>query len=324
MKVLAFGELMMRLEVPDNKLIHQVNSFNYLFTGTGLNVLAGLSNFGIETRMFTMLPVNNLADAAIKSIKSYGIETDYIERNGHHIGSYILEKGIGYRPSEITYQDRSVSSFNTHLLSKEVIKNALKDISHIHICGIALSTSDVSLNNIVNIIHQAHSLGIKIIFDCNYRPNLTSGKDLLDEYRMILSKADIVLGSKHDVISLLGYESTDDMESLFKTFMNDFKIDIFAGTHKDSTNYKGFLVKDNTYYTSKSYDIKQVLDPIGTGDGFAARLIAGILNQEDNKILVNKAAISGVLAHTLYGDVVSVTEDMIDHILEKEETRIRR
>ncbi len=39
----AFGEVMMRLQVPGYELLSQANTLSYSFSGTGVNVAAGLA-----------------------------------------------------------------------------------------------------------------------------------------------------------------------------------------------------------------------------------------------------------------------------------------
>ncbi len=41
-KIAAFGEVMMRLQVPGYELLSQANTLNYSFSGTGVNVAAAL------------------------------------------------------------------------------------------------------------------------------------------------------------------------------------------------------------------------------------------------------------------------------------------
>nr|SUY83493.1 carbohydrate kinase [Clostridioides difficile] len=111
MNILAFGEIMMRLSVPDYKFLTQTNELNYIITGTGLNILSGLKNFGYNTYMLTKLPNNNVGKASSANIRKLGVKDDFITYGGNHIGVYFLENGYGERPSEVTYLNRLNSSF---------------------------------------------------------------------------------------------------------------------------------------------------------------------------------------------------------------------
>src|SRR5690625_6323049 len=69
-KVLAFGEVMMRMATPSHLPLPQTNTLHVAYTGTGLNVLSALSHFGLRTSLVTKLPDNPLGDAAIANIRA--------------------------------------------------------------------------------------------------------------------------------------------------------------------------------------------------------------------------------------------------------------
>ena len=48
MKIIAFGEIMMRMMPPNYKKLSQVDTLEFLYTGTGVNVLSGLYQMGHE------------------------------------------------------------------------------------------------------------------------------------------------------------------------------------------------------------------------------------------------------------------------------------
>lgn len=112
MKILAFGEIMMRLNPSSFKTLTQIDSLDFSFTGTGLNILAGLAENGFVTSMLTALPDNNLGRAAAANIRKLNVLDQGIHYESNHLGIYILELGYGGRPSEVTYLDRAHSSFN--------------------------------------------------------------------------------------------------------------------------------------------------------------------------------------------------------------------
>ena len=95
--VKAFGEIMMKLEVPDYLLLEQTNKLGVTYSGTGLNVLSGLSKFGHDTSMITTLPEGSVGDAAASYIRRLGVGTKDVQRTGSYIGQYILERGFSVK-----------------------------------------------------------------------------------------------------------------------------------------------------------------------------------------------------------------------------------
>lgn len=117
--IAAYGEIMMRLEVPDNLLLRQAENLKYSFTGTGVNVTGLLSQFGYDTSLISAVPENSIGTAAIGAIRRLGIHSDFIIKNNDNLGMYFLEQGFGNRPSNVTYTNRQQSSFNTTDISEQ-------------------------------------------------------------------------------------------------------------------------------------------------------------------------------------------------------------
>ncbi|MEG0328771.1 MAG: PfkB family carbohydrate kinase, partial [Erysipelothrix sp.] len=177
-RVLAFGEVMMRLGVSDHKLLQQTSQLDYLFSGTGVNILSGLSHMGHETSLITALPDNRVGEVATGKLREMGIGTDMIQYEGDHIGIYILETGYGARPSQVTYLNRSMSSFATFDYNKKIqdFDTMFKGVEMLHICGIAL-IHDNTYKMALKLIDEAKQRNVKIIFDCNYRASLWENHD---------------------------------------------------------------------------------------------------------------------------------------------------
>ena len=102
-KIVAFGEIMLRLTPPDYTTISQARNFVANYGGGEANVLVSLSHLGHETEFLTKLPDNQLGDSAIKHLKSHGVDTSHVVRGASNIGMYFVETGFGGRPSKVLY-----------------------------------------------------------------------------------------------------------------------------------------------------------------------------------------------------------------------------
>ncbi|MGC8835037.1 MAG: PfkB family carbohydrate kinase, partial [Armatimonadota bacterium] len=107
-KVVTFGEIMMRLSPPGFQRFVQARSFDVVYGGGEANVAAVLAQLGVHTEFVTRLPKNELGDACIAYLRSFGVGTSHIIRGGSRIGIYFLEMGAAQRPSKVIYdRDRS-------------------------------------------------------------------------------------------------------------------------------------------------------------------------------------------------------------------------
>ena len=59
MKVVTFGEIMMRLAPPGFQRFGQARSFDVIYGGGEANVAVSLANYGIEVDYVTRLPEND-------------------------------------------------------------------------------------------------------------------------------------------------------------------------------------------------------------------------------------------------------------------------
>jgi 2-dehydro-3-deoxygluconokinase len=112
MKTVTFGEIMLRLPPPGFRRFTQASSFDAAYGGGEANVAVSLSNFGEEVEYVSRLPKNELGDACLMCLHSYGIHTDHSVRGGERIGIYFMEMGAAQSGSKVI-NDRTISSFAT-------------------------------------------------------------------------------------------------------------------------------------------------------------------------------------------------------------------
>ena len=93
MKVLTFGEIMLRLKPPGVERFFQSPSLEATFGGGEANVAVSLANFGMDAAFLTVLPDNVLGDEVIKELRSFGVDTSRILRGNGRLGIYFLEGG---------------------------------------------------------------------------------------------------------------------------------------------------------------------------------------------------------------------------------------
>ncbi|AUJ23670.1 sugar kinase [Virgibacillus dokdonensis] len=328
----AFGEVMMRLEVPNHLKLEQATELGVLYSGTGINVLSALSRFGHSTSIITKLPDNALGDAAISYIRSLGIETSDIITGGNYLGMYFLEKGYHVRKTNVTYSNRKESSFCTSKITDYNVEEVLRGTSILHLCGIMLSISEQMRYNALTIAKKAKQLGITVVFDFNYRPKLwqedfTQAKKW---YECMLAYVDICFMTDMDALFILRMESTEKsrkqrMKQLIPEVAKKYNVATIAGSLRDQENQQicGFLYQQDVMYFSRTYQY-QVLDRIGSGDAYASGILHGILKKFTDEDTVDFATAACVLAHTTYGDSPICSEEEIWLLAKQNNVQIER
>lgn len=313
----------MRLQVPGQELLSQGNTLQYSFSGTGVNVLAALANFGHTGYLVSRLPENPLGDAAAAELRRLGIAQDFLARGGQYIGMYFLEKGFGARPGRVTYTNRQESSFNTAPENSYGLEEIAEAADAIHFCGITLAMNDNVRRQMKELAGVVKARGGRVVFDCNYRPSLWGSNgysQARSHYEDMLHLADIVMMNEKDALLTLGRSSTKQdrsaqLEELIPAVAHDYGIGVIAGTHReihgDNTHtLRGFMYK-NQKFTYSSPLRFSVYDRIGAGDAYASGILHGELEGWTAEQTVQFAAAAGMLAHTVSGDTPRASQQEI-------------
>ena len=109
MKVLTFGEIMLRLKAPGHERFFQSPMLEATFGGGEANVAVSLANYGMDAEFLTVLPKNDIAECCIRELRYFGVGTKKIVRGEGRMGIYYLEGGANQLPSKVVY-DRAYSS----------------------------------------------------------------------------------------------------------------------------------------------------------------------------------------------------------------------
>lgn len=97
MKIVTFGEIMMRLNPEGYQRFVQAEKFEASYAGGEANVAVSLANYGLDASFVTKLPGNPLGAAARNAVRHYGVDTSDIVWGGPRLGIYFVEKGASQR-----------------------------------------------------------------------------------------------------------------------------------------------------------------------------------------------------------------------------------
>ena len=93
MKVLTFGEMLMRLKAPNNQRIMQAQAFEASYGGAEANVAVSLGLLGDQVAYLTRLPENLLGRNGQQTLRQYGVDTTKIQFTDGRLGYISLKKG---------------------------------------------------------------------------------------------------------------------------------------------------------------------------------------------------------------------------------------
>ena len=333
MKVITFGEIMLRLAAPQNQRFSQAVSFNASYGGGEANVAVSIANYGIPVDFISRIPKNDMGDACIMNLKKYGVGTTNILRGGERLGIYFLEKGSVSRASKVIY-DRVHSSISQ--IEKGMVDwdNVFKDANWFHWTGITPAISQGTADICIEAIKLAKEKGITVSCDLNYRKNLWKyGKKAHEIMPDLVKGCDIVLGNEEDAEMSLGIkpEGIDVIKghvnaeaylsvskSILKQFPKAKKVitTLRGSISADHNTWSGVLYNGKEFFKAPKYDITHIVDRVGGGDAFMGGLIYGLLTyKNDDQKALNFAVAASCLKHTIHGDFNLVTVPEVEKLM---------
>ena len=335
MKVVAFGEIMLRLATPHYLRFSQAKQLNATFGGGEANVLVSLANYGVPTEFVTRLPQNDIADACLRELRSYGVGTDHIARGGDRMGIYFLETGAVARASKVVY-DRAHSAVAEIKPGMICWDDVFRDATWFHWTGITPAISQGAADVCLEAIEAAHHHGLIVSCDLNYRKNLWKyGKTAAEVMPKLVAGCDIILGNEEDCEKVFGIKpegfdvtaTGGDVDSakflsvchmMCERFPRCKKmiVTLRGAVNANHNTWGGVLYSGGKLLQSRRYDITHIVDRVGGGDSFMGGLIYGLLTYpDDDRRALEFAVAASCLKHTIYGDFNQVTVAEVEKLM---------
>jgi len=328
-KISAFGEIMLRLKSPGYERLMQSASLEATYGGSEYNVLASLAQFGLRTAMISQLPDNDIGEACLREVRSYGIEVEQISRTEARMGQYYLEAGSNQRSGKVIY-DRENSAFARLQKSALNWEQILDDSQWLLVSGITPALSPDLAEGTLEAVRVAKAKGLTVAFDFNYRDSLWQQNELKADEVLgkIVQHVDVLMASERDCNICLGIEvgntSQDGLgrnynltEKMFAVYPN---LKVMTGTFRDvvSADYHNLSagLRDRSgYYVSRNFTMRNIVDRIGAGDAFAAGLIYGLMKNQGGQKALDFATAAFCLKHSIPGDINRVSREEIVALL---------
>lgn len=318
MKILSFGEILLRLTAPGYTKLFQKDSFESTFCGGEANVAVSLAVFGLNSAFLTKLPGNELGEAAVNSMRYFGVDTSNIIFGEGRMGLYYLEKGASQRPSKVIY-DREYSAMAMSQ-SKDFDWDMIFDgVDWFHWTGINPALSDSLIKICLEACKKAKEKGVTISCDLNYRKKLWPSEKAQAIMPGFMKYIDVCIANEEDIEKMLGLKiKGSDIEKgkisregyvkaaeiIHSMYGCKYIAVTLRKSYSASVNGWSAMLYDaseSKSYFSREYNI-QLVDRVGGGDSFAAGLIYSIVNQKEKQDIIEFATAASCLKQTIEGD----------------------
>lgn len=332
--VVAFGEIMLRLNPPGFERFLQTPMFVATFGGGEANVAVAVAGYGLPSRFVTVMPPNHpVSDACIAELRRFGVDTSFIVRGKGRFGIYYLEAGANQRPSKVVY-DRAGSAIADAKSGDIDFSKAFEGAGWFHITGITPAISAGAADLALESVKKAHEMGLTVSCDLNFRKNLWKwGKSSHEVMPELMKYTDVCIANEEDCQMALGIKAEVDVhsgelsqdvykqltESVLQAYSNLKSIAITLRESK-SASHNGWSACMNDreqFVVSKRYEITHIVDRVGGGDSFAGGLIFGLQMFDTSQEALDYAVAASALKHSIPGDFNRFSYDEVMSLLKE-------
>jgi 2-dehydro-3-deoxygluconokinase len=316
MKVVTFGEVMMRLATPGFLRLNQTPVLEMTFGGGEANVAVSLALFGDTAAFVTRLPKNDIAETCVQKLRGLGVDTSRILRGGERIGIYFLESGASQRASTVTY-DRAHSAISEINPAELKWDEILAGADWFHFTGITPALSDAAAQASLDGARAAKKLGLTVSCDLNFRKKLWTSEKAGKVMSGLMEHVDICIANEEDAEKVFGIKAGATEVTHGKLdharyvevaakLTERFKFKGVAITLRESfsashNGWSGLYYTGGKEHFSRRYDI-QIVDRVGGGDSFAAGLVYALGHKKAPQEAIEFAVAASCLKHSISGD----------------------
>ena len=326
MKIVTFGEIMMRLNPEGYTRFVQAERFEASYAGGEANVAVSLANFGLNAAFVTKLPANPLGEAARNAVRRFGVETKDIVWGGPRLGVYFVEKGASQRASKVVY-DRAGSSIALARRGDFDWAKILKGVRWFHFTGITPALGGDLPAICLDALKWCRAHRITVSCDLNYRGKLWTKAEAGACMEKLVPYVDVLIANEADaadVFGIVGRGSDVERGRLDKAGYVSVAEQLIArfGCKKVAITLRTSLSAFDNLWAGMLYDAKakkavfsteyrlHIVDRVGGGDSFGGGLIYALATGRGPQAAIDFAVAASALKHSIEHDfnLVSVAE----------------
>jgi len=294
--VALFGEAMLLLVADRPGPLENAQAFHKRTAGAETNVAIGLSRLGLKVGWASRLGTDSMARTLLATMKGEGIDCSHVicdptQRTGFQFKGRVTD---GSDPPVEYHRKGSAAS---QMGPADVDEAWLRSARHLHATGVFAAISETSLQAALKTMDVMRAAGRTISFDTNLRPTLWSSTATMRHWiNELASRADWVLPGIEEGLLLTGHSEPEAVARFYR--------------ERGATLVVVKLGAEGAYYDSDvagtgrvdGFPVKEVIDTVGAGDGFAAGVVSALLEGKSVPEAVRRGAWIGARAVQVLGD----------------------
>lgn len=268
--VVTLGESMVLLAAEAAGPLAEVERFRKMLAGAETNVAIGLARLGLQTGWLSRLGTDSFGDFVLAAVRREGVDVSRVSRDPTRSTGFMLKTRTtdGSDPAIEYYRRGSAAS----ALSPPDFDEAwFAGARHLHVTGISPALSPDTAALVEHAMAWMRARGRTISFDPNLRPRLwPSEATMRESLNRLAARADWVLPGLAEGRLLTGQ---DTPEGIARFYLEQGVKAVAVKLGPDGA----FVASSELAEQVPGFPVRQVVDTVGAGDGFAAGFISARL-----------------------------------------------
>jgi 2-dehydro-3-deoxygluconokinase len=301
-ELITLGECLVALVAQQPGPLAEAATFRAYPAGSEANVAVGVARLDHPVAFVGRIGRDGFGSAILRRLRGEGVDVSAVAVEESAPTALLVRERRAVGPAEVLYY-RSGSAGSR--LSPEDLDRALQlgllaRARWMHLTGITPALSASARAAVERALELARAGGLTVSLDLNLRRKLWADEEAAPVLRDLAGRADVVLGSPHEVALVAGRSAKDEPRALAAALLElgPTIAVLKLGPEGGMAAGRGGAVVERP-----ALPVAMVVDPVGAGDAFTAGWISAQLEGAEIDEALEVAVVCGAAAVAAEGDM---------------------
>lgn len=292
--VVTFGEAMSMFMAKTPGPLHEVSEFTQALAGAETNTAIGLARLGFSSGWASKVGDDAFGAFVLAVLEKEKVNTEHVWIDAHYPTGFQFKSKVVQGDPHVQYHRKGSAA--SHLNKTEINRDYFLGARHLHMSGIPLALSPEMRAFSSEVLMLMKKAGKTISFDPNLRPSLwASEEEMIQVTNEAAFQSQLVLPGIEEGKQLTGFSEPERIA--------DFYLNKGVSCVVVKLGCAGAFVKTKDEELKiQGFEVDEVVDTVGAGDGFAVGIISGLLDGCPIHESVRRGNAIGALAVQCAGD----------------------